>query len=76
MSNRESYRVNMPIRVISNSLSSFSICLFVNMAYKLEIRKSIYNLAGRVVPKAERIQILENQNTSYRLINWTTANCD
>lgn len=45
------------------------------MAYKLEIRKSIYNLVGRI-PKAELIRIFENQNISRRTIYRTIAECE
>lgn len=45
------------------------------MAYKLELRKSIYNLVGQV-PKSEIIRIFENQNISRRTIYRTIAECE
>lgn len=45
------------------------------MSYKLEIRKSIYNLVGRV-PKAEIFRIFENENISRRTIYRTIADCE
>lgn len=45
------------------------------MSYKLEIRKSIYNLVGRI-PKAEIVRIFQNQNISRRSIYRTIAECE
>lgn len=47
----------------------------VDMAYKLEIRRSIYNLVGRV-HKSEIITIFENQDVSRRTIYRTIAECE
>lgn len=45
------------------------------MSYKVELRKSIYNLVGRM-PKPEIVRIFENQNISHRSIYRTIAECE
>jgi transposase len=45
------------------------------MSYKLEIRKSIYKLVGRI-PKAEICRIFQNENISRRTIYRTIAECE
>lgn len=45
------------------------------MSYKLEIRKSIYNLVGHV-PKREILNIFRNQNVSKTTIYRTIAECE
>lgn len=51
-----------------------SIC-FIRMSYKLELRKSIYKLVGRV-SNTEILRIFENENISRRTIYRTIAECE
>lgn len=45
------------------------------MVYKLDLRKSIYNLVGRM-PKPEIVRLFEDQNISRRTIYRTIADCE
>lgn len=56
---------------------SINICVrkVSNMSYKLEIRKSIYKLVGRL-PKREIVRILETENISKTTIYRTIAECE
>ena len=55
--------------------NSFRQIICLEMAYKLEFRKSIYNLVGRM-PKPEIVGVFENLNISRRTIYRTIAECE
>lgn len=47
----------------------------VVMAYKLQFRKSVYNLVGHM-PRAEIVRLFENQNVSRRTVYRAIAECE
>lgn len=50
-----------------------NIC--IEMSYKLDLRKSIYSLVGRL-PKPEIVRLFEDQNIARRTIYRTIAECE